>query len=342
MSHFSTRNSEPTATDMHRAARQGVDWILAQQHENGAFCDPDDGIGSYYKIPRTLAIAGELRAARRLLQWVADNHISDTGDFRAPERKAHEPIHETWPVYANAWLILGAQSVGRWDMARKGMSYLSSLETMPGGYYTLDGGTKYLEPVALSWGGFAALVTGDHAASVGAGNLLANLIEAQPDPSRFYYRMDVAGTLITDVPPGRDLDYLVDANKSKQIYYNPGIALIFLCHLYRATGTLRYLDAANTILRFTERCADDIHRFPPSGKLGLGCALLYDLTRDPIAKQAVRNVGAYLIETQTPNGYWRLPDEEPYSSLANRDSYDVLLDITAEFSVFLLEMASLV
>jgi hypothetical protein len=51
-------------------------------------------------------------------------------------------------------------------------------------------------------------------------------------------------------------------------------------------------------------------------------------------------VGDYLAETQTQEGFWRLPDEEPYSSLSDRDGFEIWLDITAEFSAFLLEIAS--
>lgn len=321
-------------------ARRGAAWILAQQHADGAFCALEDGIGGYYKVPAALAVAGEWRAAHHLLTWVAAHHFTSEGDFRAPQRKAHEPIHESWPAYANAWLILGAHRVGRWDLSLKGMAFLARWQAPNGGYYAIDGECKFLEPVGMAWGGLAALTTGHVAAASLAGDQLASMAEMQPDSTRFYYRLDDTGALMTTVATGAELSYYVDAGRTKQIYYNPGIALIFLCHLYRATAKARYLEAARSIFAFTERCAADVHRFPPSGKLGLGCALLYGLTGDPAARQAALNVGAYLVETQGHDGVWRLPDEEPYSSLKNRESFDVLLDITAEFTTFLLEMAA--
>ena len=273
---------------------------------------------------------------------MAEHHLTANGDFRARQRRAREPIHEAWPTYANAWLILGAQTVGRWDIASRGMTYLKSLQLPGGSFPTLDNGAPFMEPVALSWGGMAALATGFEAEARRAGDLLVRMVEEQPDRSRFYYRMDAEGRLITAVPDGRELDFFVDAGKLKQIYYNPGIALIFLCHLTRATSDSRYLQAAQTIFEFTQRCAADVHRFPPSGKLGLGCALLYALTGAPEARESALNVGAYLVETQGDDGAWRLPDEEPYSALKARESLDVLLDITAEFSVFLLEMSAFI
>lgn len=321
-------------------ARRGVAWMLAQQRADGAFCAPEDGVGGYYKVPSALAVAGEWRAAHRLLTWVAAHHLTHEGDFRAPQRKAHEPIHESWPVYANAWLIQGAHRVGRWDLSLQGMAFLARWQAPQGGYYAREGEDKFLEPVGMAWGGLAALTTGQVAAARLAGDQLVRLVDLQPDPMRFYYRLDADGTLMTTMAAGAELSYYVDASKTKQIYYNPGIALIFLCHLYRATALECYLQAARTIFAFTTRCAADVHRFPPSGKLGLGCALLYALTGDAQARQAALNVGAYLVETQGRDGVWRLPDEEPYSSLKHRESFDVLLDITAEFTTFLLEMAA--
>ncbi|MFV1967618.1 MAG: hypothetical protein ACC628_19490 [Pirellulaceae bacterium] len=162
------------------------------------------------------------------------------------------------------------------------------------------------------------------------------------DPDRFYYRMDIEGNLLTDVPDGQELFYYVDATRCEQIYYNPGIALIFLAHLYLATGETRYLDAGKTLFDFTQRCAADVYRFPPSGKLGYGTALLYALTGDPQARRTARDVGAYLTETQTGEGFWRLPDVAVYQAIEEKDDFEIRLDITAEFSIFLMEIAALI
>ena len=321
-------------------AERGIAWILDQQRADGSFCDPEDGVGGYYKVPYALALAGRQREALRLVEWVAEHHFTEEGDFRAPERKAHEPAHDAWPVYANAWLVQGAHRVGRWDLSLRGAEFLLRYQTPVGGFYALDGETRFLEPVCTSWGGLAALTTGHVEAACRAGDLLTSLAEGQPDPERFYFRMDTEGNLITDVPAGAELFYYVDATSSKQIYYNPGIALIFLCHLYRATGKEGILNAGRKIFLFTERCADDVHRFPPSGKLGLGCALMYAITGSPEARRAAVRVGEYLVETQTSEGFWRLPDEGPYSSLKDRDGFEIRLDLSAEFSTFLMEIAS--
>ncbi len=322
------------------AARRGIDWICARQRADGSFCDGADGVGSYYKIPYALSLGGRQREALRLLEWVAENHLTPEGDFRAPERKALSSSHDAWPVYSNAWLVLGAQRVGRWDMALRGVDFLGRYQTPAGGFYALDGDTRIHEPVCTSWGGLAALATGRLAEACRAGDLLVRLVESQPDPTRFYARMDIDGNLVTDVPPGEELYYYVDATRKQQIYYNPGIALILLAHLYRATGQTKYLSAGKEIVAFAERCADDVYRFPPSGKLGLGCALMYQLTRRDEDLTGAIAVAEYLTETQTAEGFWRLPDVEPYTPRSDFDGTEIWLDVTAEFSTFLMEIAS--
>lgn len=323
------------------AARRGIGWIVQQQRPDGSFCAPEDGMGGYYKVPYALSLAGHPRAAQRLLAWVARHHFTASGDFRAPQRKARGTAHDAWPAYGNAWLILGAHRAGRWDLSRRGIAFLLAAQVPAGGFCALDGESRFLEPVCTSWGGLAALATGHTAAALRAGDLLTGLARRQTDPDRFYYRMDVEGNLRTDVPAGKELQYFVDATRPGQIYFNPGIALIFLAHLYRATNESRYLDAGKSLFDFTERCAEDVHRFPPSGKLGYGSALFHALTGDPRARRAAGSVASYLAETQTAEGFWRLPDVPIYQAIEDKDGPEIRLDVTAEFSIFLMEIAAL-
>jgi hypothetical protein len=334
--------TDTTVRSFFESARRGFDWMVTHQRPDGSFCNPEDGIGGYYKVPYALTLAGHLREAHRLLSWVAEHHFTAEGDFRAAERKAHGTGHDAWPVYSNAWLVLGAHRAGRWDLSRRGATFLQRYQVRAGGFYALDGETRFLEPVCTAWGGLAALTTGDIDVAHRAGDLLTRVAERQPDPNRFYFRMGTEGNLTTEVPAGEELFYYVDTTRREQIYFNPGIALIFLTHLYRATGEAQYLEASRTLFSFTQRCADDVHRFPPSGKLGMGSALLYAITGTQETRQAAVSVGTYLVETQTSEGFWRLPDVAAYKAIADKDGFEIRLDITAEFSIFLMEIAALI
>ena len=143
-----------------------------------------------------MSLAGRQREALRLADWIAKHHFTSEGDFRAPERKAHEPAHDAWPVYSNAWLVQGLHRIGRWDLSLLGAEFLLSYQLPVGGFYALDNETRHLEPVCTSWGGLAALTTGHLDASRRAGDLLVRMVRSQPDPQRFYFRMDAEGELI--------------------------------------------------------------------------------------------------------------------------------------------------
>jgi hypothetical protein len=171
----------------------------------------------------------------------------------------------------------------------------------------------------------AALMTGHVPQARRAGDLLMRLVADQPDPGRFYYRMDEKGALVTEVPAGSELFYFVDAGRPKQIYYNPGIAMIFLLHLFRATGEETYLNASRGTFAFTERCAADV-----------------SITGMTAAREAAVAVGNYLVESQTAEGTWRLPDEELYASVHDKDGFEVRLDICSEFCTWLIGIGALI
>ena len=91
----------------------------------------------------------------------------------------------------------------------------------------------------------------------------------------------------------------------------------------------------------SERCQGDVYCFPPSGKLGFGCALLAAISGDPKARQAAWSVADYLASTQRDDGSWILPDVAIYEIIEDKGDPEILLDVTAEFTAFLCEIAAL-
>ena len=334
--------SENKVAVFQKAAQRGVAWLISQQREDGSLADVEDGIGAYYKSPYAFLLAGRVGEARRLLDWVAKHHFTAEGDFRGPTRKANEDFHEAWPTYSNAWLVQGAHLAGRYDMSLRGAEFLLRYQTDVGGFYALDGENRFHEGVGASWCGLAMLMTGRMEEARRAGDMLVKVVQSQPNPDRYYYRVDMQGNLVTDVPAGAEIGYYVDTARTEQVYFQPGIALIFFMHLYRATGEAVYLEAGQKAFEFTQRCAEDVHRFPTSGKLGSGAALLWAVTGNADARQAAIEVGDYLTETQTSEGFWRLPDAEAYAAVKDPDNFDIHADLCSEFSTFLMEIASLV
>ncbi len=322
-------------------SRRAARWIVARQNPDGSFFDVEDGIGGYYKVPYALAVSGEVQEAVKLLEWVGAHHFTGEGDFRAPGRKARAAFHDEWPVYGNAWLIQAAHRLGWFDLSFRGAEFLRRSQSPSGGFIVLERGQPYLEGVCTSWGGLAQLTVGNLESAARAIGCLQRLVEQQPDPARFYFRLTTDGELITKVPAEVELSYYVDSAQRKQVYYQPGIMLIFLCRYYLATRDETVLETAQEVFEFTQRCADDVYRFPPSGKLGLGSALLASITGRPEPRQAAETVAQYLMDTQIHNGCWSLPDEEVYRTIKNKTDPEIVMDITAEFATFLCEIAGL-
>jgi hypothetical protein len=322
------------------SARKAARWIVDRQKADGSLFDVEAGVGGYYKVPYALGISGFATEAMRLLRWVRAHHFTPEGDFRGPSRKAMLSVHDDWPTYSNSWLVQGAHRLGQFDLSFKGADFLLSHQAPCGGFRSVEAGKPYVDCLSTSWPGLAQLTVGRLESAAAAEQCLRRLVAAQPDPTRFYFRMTTDGELITEVPEGAALGYYVDAQCPQQIYFFPGIAMIFLCRWHLATGDAASLDAARAIFDFAERCQDDVYCFPPSGKLGLGCALLASITGEAKPRQAAQAVGDYLVRTQRADGAWILPDVEVYRMIEDKEDPELLTDVTAEFATFLCEMAA--
>ncbi len=317
-----------------------MDWVLERQRGDGSFSNPDDGVGAYYKIPFFLALSGRGAEAQRLLEWVAQHHLREDGDFRSPLRKSLRSTHTRWPDYANAWIVMGAHMAGRWDISYPGVRRIAAGQGDHGGFEAREGAERYIEPVNTSWAGMACLATGRVDAAVRAADLMRRMAEDQIRDGVFYFRMRPDGSVITALEGVPRRAYAMSSVEDRQISYNPGIAMIFLASAYRATGRAEYLGACNELLRFCDRCPSDVYRLPPSGKLGMGCALVHQITGDPMALRGARAVAEYLLDTQQADGSWQLPAQEPSTAREDRLSPETTLDLTAEFGVFLLAMSA--
>ena len=61
-----------------------------------------------------------------------------------------------------------------------------------------------------------------------------------------------------------------------------------------------------------------------------GCAIPVTIINDLAARQGAASVAGYLVRTQTDEGFWRLPDEEVYQTIENKNDPEILMDITAD------------
>jgi len=290
-----------------KASQRGSEWLVSKQQGDGSITKAE----VYYKAPYALGVTGRVPEAYKIIGWIRDNVLKDNGDLN----------HNT---YKNSWMAQGIHRLARFDVSIPAIGYILKAQAPCGGFCANDDTSQIVEPIYTAWGGLCAIYVDHLDAACKAGNCFIEMVRQQPDKLKFYYNMTADGKLLAD-------SGFVDATKPRQIYYNPGIAMIFLTRLYMATLDKKYLTTAQEIFEFTLRCADDAYQTPPSGKSGLGCALLYHITGDTKARDKALELADYLVEIQHPDGAW---------GFSLNDPFETLVDITAEFTVFTTEIAA--
>jgi len=321
-----------------RAAEKGVKWILSCLYPDGSFGPAAKEFSYYYKTAWALIDTGYMIEAMKLLDYVKKTHLMDDGDFNQKLGKhVDDPI---WHAYLNTWLIIGAHKLGRFDISFKGMQYILNLQDpVNGGFFckkpSEEGGDEHV--IISSSCGLACLYTGMLDEAKKAGDFFMRIMEMQPEKEkRFYSVFHSKKGLVTRFPPEKSQIYVVEAEKTRQWWFTIGHPIGFLTKLYLATNCEKYLEGAKEYFNFTDSCVkqpEGVFSWPASGKIGWGSAVLYNVTGDPRYAEAAKAVADYLVETQSPDGYWlgyvsRFEDQPLFNTVA----------ITAEFVVWLREI----
>jgi hypothetical protein len=294
-------------------------WLLEQVR-------PDGGVAAYHKSLAALQVSGHTAAADRLCSWIVANEMTRDGDFgRAPRDTKGELA-----IYRNAWIVIGAHRLGRFDLSQPGMDFLAGFwDAESGGFYShplrRDAETKQ-DLMVVGFCGLAALYTGRLDIARGAGRWLATVLNAQPEFPQRLYTVYTRGTGLQVVPASEtNRRYVVSsAATHDQLFFQPGIAGAFLARLFQATGQAEWLRLAEQYMRFAEVASDHLFRLLRAGKVGWAAALLYTISGEPKYRQMALRVRHTLAAAQRPQGYWHALD-------ASRAD----VDVTAEMIVWL-------
>lgn len=329
-----------------RGARdRGAQWLLDHQRPDGALKDTDNTLATYFKSPLAFSSAGEGAAGKQLLSWVRENALTSIGDFAGTAGRGTQAHNAT---YANAWLIVGAQRLGDYDLAHRAVERLLQLRFDGGGFYRVtpdqnvpspseqDGGvyTSGLVPgttdlLCTSMSGHACLATGRLHEAQMAGDLLCRMWEAQPNVSDgVYFQWHDRDGLVTDFSKDVADAFMIIASATKQKYFQVGIAASFLAKLYEVTGNDKYRQVACGYLDATDFFAEDRFSTPQSGKVGWGAAYVYRITGDSKYQDIARAVGDSLVTLQGGTGSW-VEDSQDMSRQ---------LEVTSEFVALLNEI----
>lgn len=316
-------------TKYRESMMKGINYMLRKQEPDGAIAPKEQGIGGYYKLPYGLLIAGKWEEAILLLDWVRKNDISRDGDFGIAYPRGD--LHTRYHIYSNAWVVMAAQRSSQFDLSYRGWKWLAEHQHESGNW-PMDGkgklGASDLWVNALL--GYTAILMGDSERATRTADLCIRILEEQPEiDKRLYFVWDSENGLVTEAPPGKELQTYVDCSQPGQFYISPGAAAMFLGRLYMATSDDKYIQAARQYLDFMETCADDRYCFPMSCKVGWGAAVVYAATREDKYKKMATAVGDYLLDIQDESGAW-VPEGDGWTEAMLNDETNEFCCIIGE------------
>src|SRR3990172_1264137 len=282
----------------------GVEYLMGQERADGAIGNPEkEGLGPYYKTLWALTCAGRVAEANRLASWITQDLLTDEGDFAGPLRGS---LFDRSYAYPNAWLIIGAHKLGRYDISRRGMEFLLLLHHETGGFRVeRDNEDAVQDVLNTAQGGNACLTTGHVAEAKGVGRFLRTVYEAQPDPAHELFFVYKPGQgLRTSFPDERQKMHSIRHDTPRQAYFNMGIAAAFLARLALTTGDASWSVLGRDYLQLAFNALDEMYETAQVGKVGWGAALVYQTTGDEKMRQLATRVGEAMAAQQTDTGGW--------------------------------------
>jgi hypothetical protein len=309
---------------------RGVQYVLGHQRADGAVGNPEkDGLGPYYKALWAFAAAGRSEQGSRLATWVTKNVLTEEGDFAGEMRGK---LFDYSYAYPNAWMIAGAQKLGRFDVSRRGIEFLLGLQHETGGFrIQRDNEDAPQDVINSAHAGNACLFTGHLAEAKTVGRFLRTVWDAQPYSDRELFFVYKPGQgLRTDFPEDRQRMHSIRIDTPRQMYFNMGIAAAFLARLSMATGDGSWVGLGRNYLQIGFNVLDEMYETAQVGKVGWGAALVYGATGDEKMLHLAERVGDALVAQQTDTGGW--DNTGGYVNDAIR------IEVTCEFIVLLDEM----
>jgi hypothetical protein len=314
------------------ARERGAQYLVSQQRPDGALGEPEKaGLGPYYKSIWALAAAGRTAEGNRLATWVRDNVQTADGDFSGPLRGT---LQDSNYAYPNAWMVCGAQKLGRFDVSRRGMEFLLTLQHSETGGFRMqrDKQDAIQDVLNASQAGNAALLCGRLDSALRVGSFLRMMWEAQPHPDRelfFVYKPGVG--LRTEFPEERQKLHSIRIDTPRQAYFNCGIAAAFLSRLTQATGDAQWAELGKQWIEIAFHTLDEMYETAQVGKVGWGAALLYGTTGDERIRGLAERVGDAMVGQQdSASGGW--------DNTGGWVNESVRIEVTAEFVVLVDEM----
>jgi hypothetical protein len=120
-------------TRYEQAADGGVRWLMASLCNDGSYGPEADDLACYYKSPYLFQLSGRARQATQLLESIRRRFMRPDYDFvTAPRHKSDNAAFNEYWAYPNGWLAMGAQRMGRFDIAFPALSTCDQVTNQTG------------------------------------------------------------------------------------------------------------------------------------------------------------------------------------------------------------------
>ncbi|MGC3955450.1 MAG: hypothetical protein QM804_14580 [Propionicimonas sp.] len=304
-----------------QAIARCLHWASTHDDEVAALVD----LNAYYKALYFYAVLGDPIRGRKYADILTQRYQQPDGDFRTT---AQERGWYTLPcspanryIYPNGWLILGLRRLGCYGAAARGMAFVRRFQSPAlGGFHSrfdiasdaVD--ERYLDSSSTASAGLALLSCGHVEDARRAGDFIVTLLDAQPEPERFYYSSWEEGAgLMTDVWGDEDQNALrgrkqfclsAEADARQELTWLVGKPMKFLAKLYDQTGDRAYLDGAIRLFDFFGRLPESKWDNLASCKIMWASAELYRHTGERRFADASERLLRRFCETQDESGTW--------------------------------------
>lgn len=304
-----------------QAASLTEQWMLQHlEQEDLEHRDIPDPV-VYYKWPLTLAARGRMEEGRRLLLWVAEKSLVDSGDLASQRSGFHLEFH----TYANLWLVLGAIQLEASDLAETMLRFLRENQNgSTGGVKAVPGpdDTTTEDPLSTSFMGMAACDLKDQKLADRCLAYLGSLLDAQPREDTFYLRTMANGSLVTTVPDGQDPQtHFLKIGQPDECYYFLGAMCFFLARYTKTFGTTEAVASAiDRVTAIVRRVGKESLGTIWAAKVGPGMTALYAATGDAGHLEWAAPVIEAVLGGQTEEGYW-LKSGKPWVTVSAEQCY---------------------
>jgi hypothetical protein len=293
-------------------------WLAKQISHLGRFSAYPDDLACYYKAPYFLAITGQEVLAARLCNYIKSTFFK-TNDFSNQNIKTDNPALQKFWGYVIAWIGIGSQKLGFFDISYPAYQYLRRFYSQDHGAFGTHGpwGEKddTIDMLTTAHFGRLSLFMGEKERSLRAGEFLSWMIEHQVDlANQMLLAVNNNREFIKQFPQDQAFFYTVKKCDPQQAYFMIGYPCAYLAELYHITGNVNFLEAAKKYANFALQCNDNIKAFPYSHKVAWAMSLMYRYTKENKYLALCESISHYLMSIQSVDGVW-LEQDGPVNSI---------------------------